>query len=344
MPHSVSPIAALSSTNLTSQAPGNNESSRNDTESIFGHQEILSVTMIVLLAIICLLIVLVNGLVVFLICRNRTLKSVTNMFLTSLALSDLISGLVGFPLFASCLRSGVLNVCVSSTIFFRFTAISSVCHVLLVATDRYVAIVHPLQHDSVVTKWRAIGATTFVWIFAFSSSVVQLSWFGLDENSLFDFEATEDLNLTYSKTCIVLFFAFPLILMCCIYGRIFYISYKLTKSDRELTDVWKVQESRSVLYEWRGRSVLLIMMVIFVGCWLPFFLAMIDDHMNPTESSPPIWVQRLLVVLNFIPPLFNPLLCTLAKKDFRKALLGVIYKSNELRLNLEWRSTATGSV
>ena len=346
MPYSVSPITAVTEFNSTSHPPAEHNRSRNDTESIFQHQEILSTSMIVFLAFICLLVVLVNGFVIFLIFKNRTLKSITNMLLASLAFSDLISGFGGFPLLVSCFKSGIFIICVSSTIFFRFIAISSICHVLLVACDRYIAIVHPFQHASVVTKWRAIAATAFAWLFAFSASAIQLSWYGLDENSLFDYEAALDFNVKYTKTCIVLFFAVPLLLMCYIYGRIFYISYRLTKNDRERVVIQHehAQASHSLLQEWRGRSVLLIMLVIFVSCWLPFFLTVIADHRKSMQSTlTPLWVERLLVVLNFIPPLSNPVLCTLAKKDFREALRRLFSVGNDLRHNLETRSTATNA-
>ena len=315
---------SLRPSNSSSRAPYNGSS--NETGSLQEDPVLLSASMIVLLSFICLFIVVANGLVIFLICRKRALRSLTNMFLTSLAISDLITSLVGLPLLFFCLKTNIINICVSSTIFFRFTAMSSVCHVILVAFDRYVAIVHTLRQDSIVTTWRAIGAITFVWLFSFAASVIQLSWYGLDESSLSDYDETEDFDVMYTKACIVLFFAVPLVLMCYMYGHIFYISVKVTKSDRQMTGALQ-KESRSAFHEWRGRSVLLIMVVIFAGCWLPFFLAMLVDHTESSQMSRPlIWLQRLFAVLGFIPPLLNPLLCTLTKKDFRQALREVIFK------------------
>ena len=313
----------------SNSSSGNNGSS-NETENVQEDPALLSASITVLLAFICFLIIIVNGMVIFLICKKRALRSLTNMFLTSLAFSDLISGSVGLPFLFFCLKMNILNICVSSTIFFRFVAISSVCHVLLIAFDRYVAIVHPLRHDSIVTKWRAIGAITFVWLFSFAASVIQLSWYGLDESSLSDYDETEDFDVMYTKACIVLFFAVPLVLMCYIYGHIFYISFKVTKSDRHMTNALQ-KESRSAFHEWRGRSVILIMVVIFAGCWLPFFLAMLGDHMESSQSYSPVWVQRLLAVLYFVPPLLNPLLCTLVKRDFRQALKQVVNRKTNNR-------------
>ena len=145
-----------------------------------------------------------------------------------------------------------------------------------------------------------------------------------------DFEETEGLDVKYSKTCIVLFFAVPLVLMCYIYGHIFYVTFKLARRDRQLSSSLQ-QPTRSVLHEWRGRSVLLIMLVIFTGCWLPYFLAMLGDHKESSQlSHSPVWVQRLLAVLGFIPPMSNPLLCTLVKKDFRQAVKEVVFRRDDL--------------
>ncbi|KAL9979109.1 hypothetical protein ACROYT_G016720 [Oculina patagonica] len=301
--------------------------------------ELLPVPLIVTLSFMCLMIAAVNGLVIFLMHRKKTLRTLTNMFLTSLALSDLMSGLVGIPLLAICLVRYIINVCVSSVIFIRFTAISSVCHVLLIALDSYIFIVHGLQYDSLVTKWRAIIATIAIWLFSFVVSVIQLSWYSFNEIALTEFnEVTEDLNKKYSLACIVLFFAVPLLAICYLYGRIFQISCKSNESDRQLSENLQ-RPSRSVLHEWRGRSVLLITVVIFAGCWLPFFLAMLYDHMEHSkQSSMPVWLQRLLVFLRFIPPLLNPILCTLAKRDFRHALKGVVLKRKCKETSVEFEA------
>ncbi|KAL9979103.1 hypothetical protein ACROYT_G016712 [Oculina patagonica] len=300
----------------------------NETEPEFEFEDsFLPSSLIVLLCIIGLLIITVNGLVIFLIYKKKTLRTLTNMFLTSLALSDLMSGLVGIPLLLICLVGDIVNVCISSTIFIRFTAISSVCHVLLIACDRYIFIVYSLNYHFLVTKRRAIVGVFAIWLLSVVASVIQLSWQNIKDEAITEFEETvEDIDIKYSLVCIVLFFAVPLLLMCYIYGRIFYISFKRNKRDRQLSKNLQ-QPSRSVLYEWRGRSVLLIAMVIFAGCWLPFFLMMLDDHMETSPLSPmPLWAERLLIFLGFIPPLLNPILCTLAKKDFRHAFKEVVLR------------------
>ena len=309
---------------------GNNRSS-NGTKAE-NEDELLPAPLIAILSLMCLLIVAVNGLVIFLMCQRKILRTLTNMFLASLALSDLMSSLVGIPLLVICLVKDIIKICVSSTIFIRFTAISSVCHVLLIASDRYIFIFHDMKYHCFVTKWRAIAAIFAIWLLSFLASVIQLSWHNLDEAALTEFETrTEDIDIKYSLACLALFFTIPLLLMCYIYGRIFYISFKRNKTDRQLSRNLQ-QPHRSLLQEWRGRSVFLITMVIFAGCWLPFFLMVLDAHMESSPFSPlPVSIERLLVFLGFVPPLLNPVLCTLAKKDFRHAFKEVVFRREPSR-------------
>ena len=315
-------IAWLSTCN-TSCMENNGSSNKTEAQN---EDTLLPPPLIVLLSFMCLLIVAVNGLVIFLICQRKILRTLTNMFLASLALSDLMSGLVGIPLLVICLVKDIIKVCVSSTIFIRFTAISSVGHILLIASDRYIFIVHDMKYQSFVTKWRAMAAIFAIWLLSFLASVIPLSWHTLDEAAITEFETrTEDIDIKYSLACIALFFVVPLLFMCYIYGRIFYISFKRNKRDRQLNKNLQ-QPCRSLLHEWRGRSVLLITVMIFAGFWLPYFLAVLHDYMETSEDiSMPVWAQRLLVFVGFIPPILNPTLCTLAKKDFRRALRELLF-------------------
>ena len=324
---------SFNSSSITSNVSYREKSPSDQTDS--GQTEFFPVPLIVILSFMCLLIVAVNGLVIFLIYQTKTLRTLTNMFLTSLALSDLMSGLVGVPLLLICLVVNKIEVCVTSTIFIRFTTFSSVCHVLLIAFDSYIFIVRAMEYESLVTKRRAIIAAIAAWLISFKASVIQVSWYSFHEIALTE-EMTKDHNKKYSLACTVLFFAVPLLSICFMYGRIFQISLKSNKSNRQLSKNL-YHPSRSLLHEWRGRTVLLITVVIFVGCWLPFFLAMLQDHMESSEqSSLPIWVQQVLVFLRFIPPLLNPILCTLAKRDFRHALKGVVLKSKRKETSVEF--------
>lgn len=308
-----------------SSSYANNSSSNQDLGE--ESEPLLPTPMIAVLSLIGLLAVVINGVVIFLMFKRKVLRSLTNVFLASLALSDLVTSLFGIPVLVACLETDIFKICVVSRIFYQFTAVSSICHVLLVAFDRFLAIVHPLKRNSLVTKRRAVSAILFIWLLSFLTSTVRLSWEKYDDTSSTNrTQDDQDFEMEYNVILICFFFVVPFITMCSIYGHIFYISFMLARRDRRLNSALRT-ESRSTLHEWRGRSLLVIMMVIFVGCWLPFFLSVLGDSLNNQESSTSdIRTQRLLVVLAFIPPLLNPLLCTLAKKDFRRVLRELICK------------------
>ena len=83
-----------------------------------------------------LLILLANGLVLILVARKRQLRTITNLLLCSLALSDLLTGLISIPLFMTCniLRQSAL--CIAEDQVLRFTSVSIVCHLVAVSVDR----------------------------------------------------------------------------------------------------------------------------------------------------------------------------------------------------------------
>ena len=85
---------------------------------------------------LAVLIVFVNGLVLVLMARKKYLRSITNLLLCSLAVSDLLTGLVSVPLFITCniVRQSV--ICIIQDQMSRFISSSIVCHLLSVTTDR----------------------------------------------------------------------------------------------------------------------------------------------------------------------------------------------------------------
>ena len=323
-----------------SSSYGNNCSSNQDQGE--ESEPLLSTPMIAVLSLIGLLAVVINGMVIFLMFKRKALRSLTNVFLASLALSDLVTSLFGIPVLVACLETEIFKICLVSRIFYQFTAVSSICHVLLVAFDRFLAIVHPLKRNSLVTKRRAVIAILFIWLLSFLTSTIRLAWVKYDDTSSTNCtQDDQDFDMEYNVILICVFFVVPFITMCSIYGHIFYISFMFARRDRRLNSALRT-ESRSTLHEWRGRSLLVIMMVIFVGCWLPFFLTVLGDSLNNQESD--VRTQRLLVVLAFIPPLLNPLLCTLAKKDFRRVLGELICKQKYRQQRVHYPHSSTSMI
>ena len=94
--------------------------------------------------------------------KYRHLRRVGNYFLVSLAVADLLGGVITLLMIVSFGECSpiVENVVSALTYFFVLT---SLVHLLLIAIDRYIAINQPLQYESKMTPRRAciILATTW---------------------------------------------------------------------------------------------------------------------------------------------------------------------------------------
>ena len=86
--------------------------------------------------VLAVLIVTVNSLVLVLIARKKYLRSITNLLLCSLAVSDLLTGLVGVPMFITCNVIRERGPCLGEEEMSRFISASIVCHLMAVTTDR----------------------------------------------------------------------------------------------------------------------------------------------------------------------------------------------------------------
>ena len=110
---------------------------------------IFSTLIILCYCIIFLLGIVGNSLVVFVVCRNKSMQSVTNVFITNLAVSDVLMCLL-------CVPFTPISFFMANWIFGKF-----LCHLvpfslgvcvyvstltsLAIAIDRYFVIVHPFK-------------------------------------------------------------------------------------------------------------------------------------------------------------------------------------------------------
>ena len=122
----------FTSKELNSAPSDSSPSDKNNRSLSFGFSATVDVPPIT----IGLLIVLANGLVLVLVARNKHLRTTTNLLLCSLALSDLLTGLVSIPLFLTCNILRQSPLCIADDQMLRFTSVSIVCHLVAVSADR----------------------------------------------------------------------------------------------------------------------------------------------------------------------------------------------------------------
>ena len=135
--------------------------------------------------------VLGNALVIAAVWKDplKTLRSSpTNFILLSLAIADLLAGVVfgpGAALFylRLALKAYPWTPLMTVLVFNHYFLLVSVFHVLILTIDRYFALAKPLKYRAVVTKGRVRIASSSIWVSCFGvavlSSIVQRNFFVL---------------------------------------------------------------------------------------------------------------------------------------------------------------------
>ncbi|EHB02626.1 Cholecystokinin receptor type A [Heterocephalus glaber] len=127
---------------------------------------------ILLYSLIFLLSVLGNTLVITVLIRNKRMRTVTNIFLLSLAVSDLMLCLFCMPfnLIPSLLKDFIFGsaVCKTTTYFMGTSVSVSTFNLVAISLERYGAICKPLQSRVWQTKSHALKVIAATWCLSFT--------------------------------------------------------------------------------------------------------------------------------------------------------------------------------
>ena len=291
------------------------------------------------------LIVAINLTVMVLFIRNSSLKTVTNSFLVSLAVSDLLAGLIGIPLSISCSVFRDNTFCPPSQLIWRFISVSTVLHILLVSVDRYIAIKYAIRYHNIVTRHVFLALTSLAWATATFVSFIQLSW--REQASLDDEDDDEDTNpaqTIYELTVFVLFFAVPLCIMAFTYNRIF---LTVRYHERQIwryhcpSDLEQAQHTHQNKAQCRTAIIFLAMLIVFIICWFPYFILSFQERFEHTDSLSAWVIYVVYYYPRYFTSLSNPMLYVLGKRDFREALVQAVRRTTTGRNEIRGSTTLT---
>lgn len=162
-----------------------------DTSSLYNSMSSFNVTLVVLYVLIVIVGLLGNTLVIIIVCKTRSMITTTNILLVNVAVADLISLIwCPIPLVVNLLGKHASGVAADYICKF-FTGYSVTCVTVMVtyislvvlAMERYYAIVKPFKQALVSTNKRMYYVVGVIWIMAATSSLPAFIFSEYDEKS-----------------------------------------------------------------------------------------------------------------------------------------------------------------
>jgi hypothetical protein len=208
----------------------------NSTFSSFGDQAScrfgVSVFFTTVMAIISLAALTGNILVIVVVWKTPSLRTSTNFYYVNMAVSDYLSCLTTWPLYltdeiitssGSLLQGSLATIGCKMGVYFKMlSAIVSILSLVLIAVDRFVAIVFPLKATLITRKMRAALLFT-TWFLSIAYCIPMVYYFraeNIGQETYCKFVWNEFALMIYYITGLALFQILPLLAIIILYSCI----------------------------------------------------------------------------------------------------------------------------
>ncbi|XP_060901684.1 trace amine-associated receptor 13c-like [Labrus mixtus] len=282
-----------------------------------------------------LITILGNTVVIVSIGHFKQLHNPTNVLILSLALVDLLVGVIVMPFSAirtvrGCWFYGEV-FCQLHSSFDMFLTTLSIFHLICIAVDRQQAICDPLHYSMKITMPVAWIMVCCSWalaaVYCFGLLYSKANVAGLEDyiESIYCLGSCNLLfNPLWGILDSILSFFFSCTVMICLYTKIFIVA---KAHAQKIGDVKKGsnEKGRAGLLkqsEHKAAKTLGIVLGAFIFCWMPFFLNSVGDAYN--GFSTPVAVFETFVWLGYFNSTLNPIIYALFYPSFKKCFYCII--------------------
>ncbi|KAM9128897.1 neuromedin-U receptor 2 [Pangshura tecta] len=302
-------------------------------------QSHLFLPMTLVYALIFVVGVMGNLLVCLVILKHRNMKTPTNYYLFSLAISDLLVLLFGMPLEVYEMWSNYPFLfgpvgCYFKTALFETVCFASILSMTTLSVERYIAILHPFRAKLDSTRKRALRIIIVLWILSVLFSLPNTSTHGIvlqhfPNGTLVPGSATcTVVTPMWIYNCIIqvtsfLFYVLPMAVISVLY---YLMGLKLRGEKSLAADEMAVNIQRPCRKS--VTKMLFVLVMVFAICWAPFhidrlFFSFVVDWTEPLAN-----VFNLIHVVSgvffYLSSAVNPIIYNLLSRRFRTAFLSVI--------------------
>lgn len=284
---------------------------------------IRSILIPIIYILVCAIGLSGNTLVIYVVLRYAKMKTVTNIYILNLAVADVLF-MLGLPFLAT---QNAISIWPFGTFLCRLVMtidginqFTSIFCLTVMSIDRYLAVVHPIKS----TKWRRprvaklISATVWTFSFLVVLPVIIFAEVQADFHTC-NISWPEPVSVWSAAfiiyTSVVGFFG-PLLVICLCY---LLIVFKVKSSGLRVGSTRRRRSERKVT------RMVVIIVAVFVFCWLPFYILNIVNLSFILPEEPAlVGVYFSVVVLSYANSCANPILYGFLSDNFRQSFQKVL--------------------
>ncbi|XP_033016837.1 neuropeptide FF receptor 2 [Lacerta agilis] len=307
------------------------------------HQPLVAAVFIISYLLIFLLCMIGNGVVCFIVLRSKHMRTVTNLFILNLAVSDLLVGIFCMP---TTLVDNIISgwpfgniACKMNGMVQGISVSASVFTLVAIAVDRFRSIVYPFKQK--LTIWTAVVIIVVIWVLAIAIMCPSAVMLKVEESRHFQVMLgygnrtspiywcredwpNQDMRKIYTTVLFANIYLAPLSLIVIMYARIgiTLFSTSLPASGKQ------GQERHSVCRKkLKVIKMLIVVALLFILSWLPLWtLAMLSDYADLNEEQLQvinIYVYPFAHWLAFFNSSVNPIIYGFFNENFRRGFQAV---------------------
>ncbi|XP_067289450.1 trace amine-associated receptor 13c-like [Pseudorasbora parva] len=243
--------------------------------------------------------VFLNLLVVISISHFKKLHTPTNLIILSLAVADMLMGLIVIPiegtrLIETCWYFGD-TYCRLFIIILGLVFSASFSNLVLIAVDRYVAVCHPLLYPQKITTTTTLVSICLSWVcYSTYNTILVINNGYLDTSLRTDMcygECSVTMGFAWKFTDLFMSFIFPCTVIIILYLRIFHVAHQQVKVINALMKGGKCVTEGSVRRKSERKAALTlgIIVTVYLLCYIPYYISSLSV-ISFTNMSVLSWV------------------------------------------------------
>ncbi|XP_048122730.1 trace amine-associated receptor 13c-like [Alosa alosa] len=299
------------------------------------------VVMYVFFSSISVFTVFVNLLVIISISHFKQLQTPTNLFILSMAVTDLLIGGILMPvesmrLVESCWFLGE-SLCNFYPAVMTILVSASLGHLVFIAVDRYLAVCEPLFYASTMTVGKSVTCIVICWL---SSVLYNLTLLNVNGNmnnphrqSNCVGECLLIIDFTWTMSDVVISFILPCSILFTLYLIIFFVARNqarvINAQSESISNNAKCVISKSS--DRKAAKTLGIVIFVYLLGWIPYNISILTVESDSVAAYVLSW---LLYMNSFVNPIIYALFYPWFKVSVRYIVTLKILHTSSSHLNL----------